>query len=409
MKRCMSSVWLLCVICLHSAIVRIPVVADEANSGRQAALVPNAAGIYWLAFAAMPVLEDGEREAVEAASKNLQQPISDEVKRVVGRYELPLHELQRARAVGPCDWQLDAGAGPELLMTHVQKARDLSRVALLRSRLRFAGGEVSGALADLLAVFKLGRDCAVSPWIIAALVDASIEERAGEVLALHLPELSQSQVEEVLGELRRLPTGWSPSEILQAECENFAGWAERRVTAETARLGARATGEALLRAIAADYDESLVAEGDSAELKSERGAMLKSLTVADVQGALIQMRRDQLEMVRLAKLSVAERTQPLQQLSARLESAKLLRTKADVTLYFSQKLLPSATEKVVSRLEQIQVQRQLLLEALRVQRYGEAAVQPIAGVQVEYRKTAGGFELSCPHAGGRESIVVGRK
>jgi len=39
---------------------------------RQAAVLPNAAGIYWLAFAAMPVLEDAERDAVESAVKDIQ-------------------------------------------------------------------------------------------------------------------------------------------------------------------------------------------------------------------------------------------------------------------------------------------------------------------------------------------------
>lgn len=69
MKRIMSGVWLLCVICLNSAIVVVPAVADEAVSGGgRAVSVPNAAGIYWLAFAAMPVLEDAEREAVESAA-----------------------------------------------------------------------------------------------------------------------------------------------------------------------------------------------------------------------------------------------------------------------------------------------------------------------------------------------------
>ncbi|MFO0537422.1 MAG: hypothetical protein ACK524_22315 [Planctomyces sp.] len=409
MKRIMSGVGLLCVICLNSAIVVVPAVADEAVSvGGRVVSVPNAAGIYWLAFAAMPVLEDAEREAVESAAGDIRQPVSELLKRVVGRYDVSLRELQRARTVVPCDWQLDGEAGPALLMTHLQKARDLSRVALLRSRLRFETGEVAGALADLLAVFKLGRDCAVSPWIVAALVDAAIEERAGEVLALHLPGLSQAQVEDVMSELRRLPAGWSGIEVLEAEGTNFSGWVERWVTAEAARLGAAATGGGLLAAFAQEFDVVLGVEGESAEVKSERALMLQSLTVADVQGALGQMRRDQQELVRLAGLSAAERMQPLQQLTERLESARSLRTKADAMLCFSQMLLPSAI-RVIDRLEQVQLRRQLLQEALRVQRHGEAALQPIGGVKVEYRRTAGGFELSFPHAGGVESIVVGRK
>jgi len=243
------------------------------------------------------------------------------VKQVVGRCGVSLHELQRARAIGPCGWELDAGAGPGLLMTHLQKARDLSRVAVLRSRLRFDAGEVCGALADLLAVFKLGRDCAVSPWVVATLVDAAIEERAGELLALQLPGLSQAQVEDVTGELRRLPAGWSAAEVPGAEGENVSDWLDRWIASESARPGAAATGGALLQAFAGDFGEGLGSESDAAELKGDRDAMLKSLTIAELQGAVIQLWKDQQELVSLLKLPLAERAQPLQRLSARLQAA----------------------------------------------------------------------------------------
>lgn len=299
------------------------------------------------------------------------------------------------------------GAGPGLLLTHLQKARDLSRVALLRSRLRFAAGEVSAALADLLAVFKLGRDCAVSPWVIATLVGAAIEEQAGELLALQLPGLSQAQVEDVTSELRRLPAGWSAAEVLGAEGEIFSGWLDRWITTESARLGGAATGGALLQSFATEFGEGLGSESDAAKLKRDCDAMLRSLTMAEIQGAVIQLRKDQQELVSLLKLPLAERAQPLQRMSERLQAAGALRIKADATLFFSRMLLSSAIN-VTNRLEQVQVRRQLLLEALRVQRFGEGALQPIAGVRVEYRKTAGGFELSCQHAIGRELIKAGR-
>ncbi|MFM7921063.1 MAG: hypothetical protein ACKPJJ_12615, partial [Planctomycetaceae bacterium] len=109
----------------------------------------------------------------------------------------------------------------------------------------------------------------------------------------------------------------------------------------------------------------------AAELKGDRDAMLKSLTIAELQGAVIQLWKDQQELVCLLKLPLAERAQPLQRLSERVRAAGALRTKAGAKLYFSRMLL--------------------------------------AGVRVEYRKTAGGFELSCQDAAGRELITAGRK
>ena len=173
------------------------------------------------------------------------------------------------------------------------------------------------------------------------------------------------------GELRRLPAGWSAAEVPGAEGENFSGWLDRWIASESARLGAAATGGALLQAFAGDFGEGLGSESDAAELKGDRDAMLKSLTIAELQGAVIQLWKDQQELVSLLKLPLAERAQPLQRLSAWLQAAGALRTKADATLYFSRMLL--------------------------------------AGVRVEYRKTAGGFELSCQDAAGRELITAGRK
>jgi hypothetical protein len=93
-----------------------------------------------------------------------------------------LHELHRARAVVPCDWQLDMAAGAGLILPHVDKAVELSRVALLRARQRFASGETDAALSDVLAVFKLARDCGSSPLVISMYVDSAIEESATDVL-----------------------------------------------------------------------------------------------------------------------------------------------------------------------------------------------------------------------------------
>ena len=89
---------------------------------------PNAAVIYWQAFAAMPTLEGEQKTKYEAAIKTTTEPITDELRPIVARFDTALRELNRARGVAACDWNLDYEAGPELLLPHLQKARDLSRM-----------------------------------------------------------------------------------------------------------------------------------------------------------------------------------------------------------------------------------------------------------------------------------------
>jgi hypothetical protein len=114
---------------------------------------PNAAGIYWHAFAAFPSLDDEEKKLLKTAMPTDMAPLSNELAPIVARNGRAMHELHRARTVVPCDWQLDMAAGPELILPHVDKAIELSRVALLRARGRFAAGETDAALSDMLAVF----------------------------------------------------------------------------------------------------------------------------------------------------------------------------------------------------------------------------------------------------------------
>ena len=153
----------------------------------------------------MPTLEGEQKTKYEAAIKTTTEPITDELRPIVARFDTALRELHRAGGVAACDWNLDYDAGPELLLPHLQKARDLSRVALLRARLRFAAGATDEALGDVLAVLKMARDCGGSPVLISLLVDIAMENMATEVLAANLPKLTPQQLDGLAAAGRRSP------------------------------------------------------------------------------------------------------------------------------------------------------------------------------------------------------------
>lgn len=393
----------LCVTCVTS-----PVGAADPVPLARAAVAPNAAGIYWQAFNAMPTLKDEQKKVLDAAVGSLNSPLNDDLKPIVAQFRVSLHEMHRATAVSACDWQLDVAAGPELLLPHLQKARELSRVALLRARQQFAAGDNDAALSDVLAVFRMGRDCGVSPILISYLVNVAIEKTAIDVLAAHLPLLKPQQLEHVAKSLRELPATTNASEAILYEERLFGDWLSRKVEAEAAKLNDPQAGGKLLKAVGlmAGLEGDFNPKPDDTEGK-RKTELLLSLSVADVRSALKVMRADYATLGKLAALPADERKTRLKEFEESLNAVRNPKTREDALRYFSVSLLP-AVGQVLTREEQAATRWQLLLQALRVQRDGAEALQPIGKTKVEYQKTATGFELRCPTTNGVETLTIGR-
>ncbi|MCU0871020.1 MAG: hypothetical protein MUE50_01620, partial [Pirellulaceae bacterium] len=111
MRRCLCLV--VAGLILTPAVSLRPLSAADPGS-QAAAASPNAAVIYWQAFAAMPTLEGEQKAKYEAAIKTTAEPITDDLRPIVARFDTALRELHRARGVEACDWNLDYDAGPEL-------------------------------------------------------------------------------------------------------------------------------------------------------------------------------------------------------------------------------------------------------------------------------------------------------
>lgn len=180
---------------------------------------PNAAVIYWQAFAMMPTLEGEEKAKYEAAIKTTTEPVSNGLKTIVAHFSKSLRELHRARSISTCDWNLDYDAGPGMLLPHLSKARDLSRAALLRARLRFATGKTDAAIEDVVAVLKLARNCGGSPVLVSLMVDAAIEDMATDVLAANLMKLTPQQLDNLVAALKTLPATTSLADCLRVESD----------------------------------------------------------------------------------------------------------------------------------------------------------------------------------------------
>ena len=303
--RCRLGLLLAGLMLTQTVSVR-PFFAADPPAGGGAAASPNAAVIYWQAFAALPTLEGEQKTQYEAAIKTTTEPVSDNLQPIVARFDNALREMHRARGVATCDWNLNYDDGPGLLLPHLQKARELSRAALLRARLRFAAQATDEALADVVAVLKMARDCGSSPLLVSLLVDMAIENMATEVLAANLVRLAPQQLDGLAAALKTLPATPSVVDCMQLEGQIFGDWMERFIDAEAAKLDDPQAGGKVLAALFQQMNGGSPPDANEADA-AQRRKLLESLTVADVRESLRRLRADYAQSAKIAGLPSAER------------------------------------------------------------------------------------------------------
>ena len=227
--RANLTVFILCACWTISVLIGAagrPASADAIVQPAAAKASPNAAVIYWQAFAAMPKLAESDLKRFDDAATTSAK-ISKEVRSLLAQYDLALAELDRAAKESACDWKLDYSQGVAMRLPHLAKARELSKAALLRARLRFAANETAAALTDVWATMKLARDVGQSPVLISLLVDTAIEASASETLALHSPKLTGEELDAMAKRIIELPATSTAAECIAMEGNSFADWFEQ--------------------------------------------------------------------------------------------------------------------------------------------------------------------------------------
>lgn len=387
-------------ICFLFAAVGPAAEPPAAAAAGPDAPVPNAAVIHWQAFAVMPQpLAEPLKTKYDAAVAAPAAPVPADLEPVIEGFRLALGELHRAARVAPCDWNLDYEAGVGCLLPHLEKARTLSKGALLRARLSFAKGKTDEAVADVLAVLKLARDCGRSPVLVSLLVDAAIEKSAGEVLAANLGRLSPAQLDGLAAALDGLPAPPAVAECVRQEGRMFGDWLGRRIDAEAARVADPQAGGRVLEGLL----ESMLPAADARQTRERE--RLEKLSVADVRESLRLLREDYARFAEIAGLPMPDRRERFAEIEKRPAATA---GPAPNPRFLSALLLP-AVSKVCERGDDAFVRRRLLAAAIDVRRRGPDAVRgltlPGHGA-IEHRATAAGFELRCQPDGTGEPVVL---
>ena len=184
-------------------------------------LTPNAALVYWQAFALVPGFDDKAPSPLEDW-KNAK--IDDAARTLIKRGDRALRLLHKAVAIDACDWGIDWSDGPGTALPHLGKARRLAHLAMLRARVRHADGRTDGALADITAALHLARDVGRRGVLLELLVQLAIEREALAMLTARAPALTAKRANALAAQLDRLPPGTDLSQAILAEKTGTVDW-----------------------------------------------------------------------------------------------------------------------------------------------------------------------------------------
>ena len=192
----------------------------------------NAALQYWQAFALMPTLDKEDEEVVANwKTVSLDEP---RAKKIVEGSRTSLMLLHRGAAMTNCDWGLKYDDGMGMLMPHMNRARDLARLAALRGRYEFERGNWKVGRNDAKAIVTLGRHVGREPVLIARLVGILIEDLAIDLIAPHIIE-HKAPYPQAVGMFETLPPAATLSQTILIEKKYMCQWAIDKLKEEEKR------------------------------------------------------------------------------------------------------------------------------------------------------------------------------
>ena len=196
-------------------------------SSALADLGDNAALGYWQAFAQMPQLSDDDRDRLPQWQQADIE--SQQVKQLLERSQSALKLLVAAAKQEACDWGLDESQGPQLLLPHLAKSRDLTRLAMLDARAKLAAGDADAALAEIAASAKLAVDSGQPPLLVSTLVERSILRTIQDWISDSAAQLTKQQRATLLAKFDDLFPPVKLSASMKAEAAIMLGWLKTEV------------------------------------------------------------------------------------------------------------------------------------------------------------------------------------
>ena len=359
-----------------------PAPAQQPGDG----LGQNAALRYWQAFAHLSRLDEAQKKVLEGQPA-AGAPDAEAVK-VTEAGRDALVYLRRGAAIGPVDWGLHREDGPNLLLPHLGRGRDLARLAALRARVEFSRGNSVGAVDDAADAMVLGRHLSADlTAMISYLVQISCERIGIEAVAPQLAGLDAAALDRLEKRLAALPRGGTMEQTLGVERGAFFDWAATRLRQMKDDEPWKETVLRPLTSAPEEQDKIIAACGGT------RAGVLKHLEA---------LRPAYEEVGRMLPLPQKEFHAKAGEMEKRLEANPIAKA-----------VLP-AFGKMYDRDAAARTRMTMLRAAVAVARGGQGRLTEFKdtnGTPLEYRETADGFELrsTVTDDGKPVTLVVGGK
>jgi DNA-binding FadR family transcriptional regulator len=189
-------------------------------------LADNAALRYWPAFNSLPSADSHQEQALENWRT---APLDSGVAKLLDSSANSLRYLHDGAKQQRCDWGLEYEQGFELLLPHLQKARNLARLAALHARQRVEKGQTAEAADELADTLTLGRHAAPEGITIAILVRYAIEGIAIETAADQLPRLKPADLDRLAERIEKLPSAATAKDSVRMERDSGLTWVLKKV------------------------------------------------------------------------------------------------------------------------------------------------------------------------------------
>lgn len=246
----MIRVNILLVVVLGLALHQLPLQAQDLAAAGE--LDQNAALSYWQAFALMPPIDEALRKQLAEAASG-EGEISEDLQQLIADSENALKYLHRGGRCESCSWGIASEEGPYAYLPHLAKARELSRAALLRARIRIEAGQVDQAIDDIVATVQLGRRAGQEGVIVLIniLVGMAIEAQAIENLAHTMHLLDQDHRDLLARRLQEVQPALNMEAAIRGEKDVFLGWLIRQ-------LENGGSSDSVLDLVSGDIDEGTI-------------------------------------------------------------------------------------------------------------------------------------------------------
>jgi hypothetical protein len=340
-------------------------------------LEDNAALQYWQAFS---MISEGTKTAIDEADVAGPAPamLADWI---ADDHDTRLAYLHAGAAMSRCDWGLDFSKGTELLLPHLNHARTLATLALLRAGHRFGRERWREGIDDVTATFELAKDVGDAPVMVSLLVRYGMEGMTMDVLARHIPAMDRAALDHLADVLEAHPREDSFKRVWPAAKTLYVDWA----SAQVGRIEREARGDEAKWAQGLGELRKYFGGGDDARLRAITQDIPSPERLRASFGAAKAMLE---ELEAAAELPTAEQ-------DARVAAVDR-RYRADPV---AQLLVPDPTKSFLIR-RRWQAHHALLDAAVAVAGHGEGALNekrfadPFGdGAPFKYHKTEGGFEL----------------